>query len=76
MARTMKEIFGMNLRQAMKTRGVTQSQLAALMHTSQANISRIINGDEDVTMTRAKKFADALECSLAELVEEKELEKV
>lgn len=43
--------------QLRKARGITQEDLARLMRTKQSAISRIENGDQNITLSTLKKLA-------------------
>jgi transcriptional regulator with XRE-family HTH domain len=69
------DTFIANLKRIMAERHLNQTELAEILGTKQPSISRILRGDEDVTISRAAKFAEALEVSLADLVLEHEFSK-
>lgn len=48
------------LKEARKKAGMTQEELAAVMHTYKGNISRIENHSEDIKLSTLEKFAEAL----------------
>lgn len=62
------EIFRRNLERVLTQRGMTRQALADISGTSRPNISRILSGDEQVTLERAGRIAKALKMSLSELV--------
>lgn len=67
--------FLTNLDRIRKERGLTQSELADLLGTTQSGVSRLLNGGEDVTLSRCEKIARTLGVTLVELLEEHELAK-
>jgi ribosome-binding protein aMBF1 (putative translation factor) len=52
----------------MKERGVTQVELAEAIGTKDPNISRILSGQEGVTLDRAERIAVALGVDVAEML--------
>jgi len=52
--------FGVLLREARKSAGLTQLDLADKLHTQKSAISRIENHSEDVKLSTLEKFASAL----------------
>lgn len=52
--------FGVLLREARKSAGLTQLDLAEKLHTQKSAISRIENHSEDVKLSTLEKFATAL----------------
>jgi len=60
--------FRENVVELMRSQGVTQKDLAAALGTSQAGISRILNGSENVTIPRAERVAKFLKVDLGELL--------
>jgi len=72
---TAMQTFIINVERIRKERGLTQAELAELLGTKQPSISRVLRGEEDITMSRAEAFAKALGVSFAELVLEHEFSK-
>ena len=64
------DAFITNLERIRKERGLTQSDLADLFETTQGAISRLLNGGEDVTLSRLDRYAKKLGVSRTELIEE------
>ena len=64
-----------NVERIRKERGLTQVQLAERMGTKQPSVSRVLRGEEEITLRRAEIFASALGVSLADLVLEPEFAK-
>ena len=62
------QIFIANLERIRTERGLTQVQLAEKLGTTQGNISRLLSGGEEVTLSRCEKIAEALGIEVAELV--------
>jgi len=52
--------LGVMLRQAREEAGMTQEELAHLIHTKKTAISRIENHAEDIKLSTLEKFANAL----------------
>ena len=59
--------FVLNMFVEMKTRGVSQEDLADMTGISQATISRYTNGDSVPDLIALRKIARALGCSVADL---------
>lgn len=57
------------LKEWRKHRGLTQAQLAELVETTDATISRIETGKFNYTRATLEKLADALNCSPADILE-------
>jgi len=62
-------LFGARLREMRIERGLTQPQVAARVGTSASNISDLERGIKVPTLTTVARLADALDCSVSELVE-------
>lgn len=68
--------LSVKIAQLREKRGLTQTQLAAIMHTSAPVISRLENG-ERCTLSTLKKVADALNAILKiDLIPKERLKKV
>lgn len=67
--------FIQNLDRIRRERGMTQADLAALLGTKQGNVSRLLRGGEDVTLSRCEAIAKKLDVSLSEMIEEREFAK-
>jgi transcriptional regulator with XRE-family HTH domain len=65
---TAMQTFILNVERIRKERGITQTELAESLGTKQPSISRVLRGEEDITLTRAEAWAAALGVSLADLV--------
>ncbi len=52
--------FGALLKEARKEAGLTQVEIAAMLHTQKSAISRIENHAEDVKLSTLERFASAL----------------
>ena len=72
---TAMQIFIRNLERIRVDRGLTQTDLAEILGTKQPSISRLLRGEEDVTLSRAEKIAKSLGLTLADLVLEEEFAK-
>jgi len=61
-------LFGARLRELRTARGLTQPDIAARVGTSASNISDLERGIKVPTLTTVARLADALECTVSELV--------
>lgn len=64
-----------NLALLLRSRSMTQRDLAERTSIRQANISRILSGKENVTLDRAERLAKAFDLSLPEMLSDN-LEKI
>ena len=62
-----KKEFAYRLRMMMKRKYITQKQLAELIGTSQAMISKYINGEALPNVLVVRKIAKVLDCSMDDL---------
>lgn len=60
--------FCLNLNRIRQERGLTQSQLAQLLGTTQSNVSRLLRGCEDVSLSRVERIASVLGVTVADLL--------
>jgi UDP-N-acetylglucosamine 1-carboxyvinyltransferase len=60
--------FCENLERIRQERGLTQSDLADLLGTKQSAVSRLLNGGEDVTLSRCERIAEMLQIDVKELI--------
>jgi transcriptional regulator with XRE-family HTH domain len=67
---TAMKTFIENLERIRVDRGLTQVELAELLGTTQGNISRLLNGGEDIRLSRCEKIARTLGVPLTEMLEE------
>lgn len=65
------ELFRRNVKTVLDERGMTITQLAELTESSRPGLSRVLSGDDGITIERADKIAKALDFTLSELLEEK-----
>lgn len=65
---TAMQTFIENIERIRKERGITQADLAELVGTKQPTVSKVLRGEEEITLSRAEKWAQALDVDLAELV--------
>ena len=70
MARTAADRFRQNVRLLMDDRGLTITELAESVGTSRPGLSRILSGQDGVTLERAERIAKALKVRLSDLLEE------
>lgn len=57
-----------NVRSILSARGMSQRELAGIAGMYEANLNRILQGKEGVTIERAERIATALGISLSDLV--------
>ena len=63
--------MGYNLKKIREERGLTQGELAKLSGISRVTINRIENGmQREIMVGNLNKLADALGCSVSELISE------
>lgn len=63
--------IGNNIRRARELKGLTQDELAKRMgYKSRSTIARIENGDNDVSQSKLKKFAEILDVSIDFLLDD------
>ncbi len=65
------ERFSENLRSIMSDKGITQQRLSDAARVPRPNISRILCGEENVTLERAERLAKAVGFTLSEILSEK-----
>ena len=61
---------GENIRRLRETRSITQAELSKRVGISQAMLCQIERGTKNPSLQVGKEIADALECGLAELLDE------
>lgn len=59
------------IREIRKRRNMTQIDLAQLVDTTQAAISRYENGENSLTLETAARIANALGCKVDDLIKDK-----
>lgn len=64
------EVFRKNLDRVRHERGLTMEQLADICDTKRPNISRILSGNEGVSLDRAGRIAKALGLDICDLLAE------
>jgi transcriptional regulator with XRE-family HTH domain len=64
------KVFIDNLERIRVERGLTQTELADLLGTTQGNVSRLLGGGEDIRLSRCQKIAESLGVKLTEMLEE------
>ncbi|WP_109698839.1 MULTISPECIES: helix-turn-helix domain-containing protein [Chitinophaga] len=64
-------LFGTNLRRIRKERGFSQRELSARCNVDNADISRMENGEINVTLRTLSQLADALEVAILELLSDR-----
>jgi transcriptional regulator with XRE-family HTH domain len=65
------KVFGANLRRIRIQKGLSQRDLSALCNVDNADISRMENGDINVTLNTVAQLADALEVPFLDLIKPK-----
>lgn len=63
--------FRARMADLMRQRELTQMELAELAGTSHSGISRILSGEEAVTLDRGERIAGALGVALSQMLPEK-----
>jgi transcriptional regulator with XRE-family HTH domain len=63
-----KREIGQRLRALRRKRGLSQAEVAAVLHTGQANISHIERGARGLTIQQLVKFAKALRASTDDIL--------
>lgn len=63
--------FGENLKRLRTQKGLSQRDLSALCNVDNADISRMENGEINVTLNTVTQLADALEVPFLELLKQK-----
>ncbi|HEX7154631.1 MAG TPA: helix-turn-helix transcriptional regulator [Thermoanaerobaculia bacterium] len=63
------DVFGRRLRELRLAYGLTQAQLAASCETSISGISKLEGGKTSPTLATLVRLADAIGCTVAELIE-------
>jgi DNA-binding XRE family transcriptional regulator len=63
-ARTSRRILQRQLAERRVALGMTQTEAAALMKTSQSSIARLESGEHDVRVSTLERYAGALGCAI------------
>lgn len=61
-------INGKRIRELLREKGMTESELAVRLGVSGAMMSYIINGLRDTTVSKLVRIAEELDCALDELI--------
>jgi transcriptional regulator with XRE-family HTH domain len=61
-------LFGTNLRRIRKEKGFSQRELSSRCNIDNADISRMENGDINITLKTLQQLADAMDISVLELL--------
>lgn len=61
-------LFGTNLRRIRKEKGFSQRELSARCNIDNADISRMENGDINITLKTLQQLADAMDINVIELL--------
>ena len=64
-ARTNRRVLQRQLAERRVALGMTQTEAAVLMSTSQSSIARLESGEHDVRVSTLERYAAALGCSIA-----------
>jgi DNA-binding XRE family transcriptional regulator len=64
-ARTSRRMLQRQLADRRVALGMTQTEAAVLMMTSQSSIARLESGEHDVRLSTLERYASALGCSIA-----------
>ena len=62
-------VFASNVNKVLSANGWTKARLAKMTAMSRPGITRILSGDENVTLPRAERIAIAIETPLSELLD-------
>lgn len=60
----------MRIKEVMKRYGITQDEVATRLGINRVSVSRLLSDKNDMRVSTAQKFADAIGCKVAELFEE------
>ena len=69
-ARTNRRVLQRQLAERRVALGMTQTEAAVLMRTSQSSIARLEGGEHDVRVSTLERYAAALGCSIAMTLKE------
>lgn len=72
MSQSIRDIFCENVRVRRAALGLTQTDLAQRLKVSQPYVARVESGKQVPLLTTVEQFADALECSVLNLLTEPE----
>ena len=64
-ARTSRRVLQRQLAERRVALGLTQTEAAALMKTSQSSIARLESGEHDVRVSTLERYASVLGCSVS-----------
>ena len=65
----------MRIKEVLRERGITQDEIAKRLGINRVSVSRLLNEKNDMRVSTAEKFAEAIGCSVVELFEaEKDVE--
>ncbi len=60
----------MRIKEVMKRYGITQDEIATRLGINRVSVNRLLSDKNDMRVSTAQKFADAIGCKVAELFEE------
>lgn len=56
-ARAVKEVIAWQLQKAMQEQSISKAKMAEMMHTSRTQLNRLLNPDQDVTLSTLARAA-------------------
>ena len=56
-ARAVKEVIAWQLQKAMQEQSISKARMAEMMHTSRAQLNRLLDPDQDVTLSTLARAA-------------------
>ena len=56
-AQAVKEVVAWQLAQAMKEKKISKNRMAALLNTSRTQVDRLLNGNDDITLSSLQRAA-------------------
>ena len=59
----------MRIKEVLRERGITQDEIAKRIGINRVSVSRLLNEKNDMRVSTAEKFAEAIGCSVGELFE-------
>lgn len=60
----------MRIKEVMKRYGITQEDVATKLGINRVSVNRLLSDKNDMRVSTAQKFADAIGCKVSELFEE------
>jgi DNA-binding Xre family transcriptional regulator len=59
-ALAIKEVVAWQLAVAMKSKKISKNKLAEILHTSRSQVDRLLDADDDITLSSLQRAAEAL----------------